>query len=230
MTEARRFTVIDGQGEVDDDSAVLPGDYALLVEQNAKHLRTISGLKAALSRLHSVDPQAEAVEAVLVYWKTRAHGSSPRVQIPLDGARATAVRRTLKRLVEADTDPLLASAGRAEHAAALEDATDRALARIKAAIDGAVLKPFEGRYGKRFAEPQPGAKRKVDLVYILRDEVKMEQFIGLAEDDERRLAYRAELHHRLTTRPMEMQLLASFNPEYPEILGKAIRWAQSQCT
>lgn len=231
MNERPVFRVIDGDGQVDDDTAVVPADYGLLLEANRKHLREIAGLKGQISRLMKVDPLAETIEAALIYWKVRCHGPNSRVQIPLDGARAAVVNKTLARLIQADQDPLLASTDKAERAIAVESATDRALERIKQAIDGAARKPFEGKYAKRYAEQLPGTKRKVDLVYILRDEVKMEQFVSIVESDELRQAYRAELYRELTTRPGMLALFASLQPEYSEIICASIRWAQTQpCT
>lgn len=231
MNERPVFRVIDGEGQIDDDTAVVPADYGLLLEANRKHLREIAGLKGQISRLMKVDPLAETIEAALIYWKVRVHGPNSRVQIPLDGARAAVVKKTLARLIQADQDPLLASTDKAERAIAVESATDRALDRIKQAIDGAARKPFEGKYAKRYPEQLPGTKRKVDLVYILRDEVKMEQFVGIVETDELRQAYRAELYRELTTRPGMLALFASLRPEYSEIICASIRWAQSQpCT
>lgn len=231
MAERPVFRVIDGEGQVDDDTAVVPADYGLLLEANRKHLREIAGLKGQISRMTKVDPLAETIEAALIYWKVRCHGPHSRVQIPLDGARAAAVKKTLARLIEADEDPLLASTDKAERATALESATDRALDRIKQAVDGAARKPFEGKYAKRYAEQLPGTKRKVDLVYILRDEVKMEQFVSIVETDERRLAYKAQLYRELTTRPGMLALFASLQPEHSEIICASIRWAQGQsCT
>jgi hypothetical protein len=230
MSNRPVFRVIDGEGQVDDDTAVVPADYGLLLEANRKHLREIAGLKGQISRMTKVDPLAETIEAALIYWKLRCHGPNSRVQIPLDGARAAVVKKTLARLVEADDDPPLASTDKAERAVALESATDRALDRIKQAVDGAARKPFEGAYGKRFPEQLPGTRRKVDLVYILRDEVKMEQFVSIVETDELRQAYRAELYRQLTTRPGMLALFASLQPEHSEIICASIRWAQTQAT
>jgi hypothetical protein len=228
MGPERHLHVVDAHGQVDESSAIVPENYALLLEDHMKTLRELAAAKGRITQLCASDPQAETINAALTYWKARCHGPASRVQIPLDGARATAVKRTLKRLIESDPDPLLSSTTKAERAAAVGDATNRALRRIKGAIDAAAAFPFEGKYGVRFAEQVPGSKRKVDIVYILRDEVKMEQFERLHEGDEKREAYRAELHRRLTTRPNELLWFASLNPEYGELIARAVRWAQTQ--
>lgn len=248
MSEPHGLRVIEGgTGEVDDGLAGLSHDQLIdkarrlqalndgltrdihLAEEGLRELRARNaGLKGRLTLLQREDPQAETIEAVMTYWRVRCCGPNSKAQTPIDGKRAEAVRKTLRRLVEADDDPGLADPDKAGQAKALASATDRAVARIQAAVDGAVRFPFEGAYGKRFAEQQPGTRRKVDLIYILRDEVKMEQFIGLIEDDEQRRAYRAELHHRLTTRPMELALFASLDPEHGELIARAARWAQTQ--
>ena len=214
--------VVDGNGEIDDDARVLPGDYALLVEQNAKHLRTIAALKGQLARLRKVDPQAATIEKVLVHWKLKCRGPTSRVQLPLDGARADAVRKALRRLIEADEDPELASA--AKHAEAAQAAEARAVERILAAIDGCARFPFE-RYGEHFGEPGPGRKRRDELVYILANEVRMEKLADLIEYDERRRAYQAELWRMLQSQPNLRLVLATLGPEPEgEILARAVRW------
>lgn len=224
----RAFRVITGDGELDDTQAVLPADYALLVEECRKLLREKAALKAQLTKLTKVDPQAPVIEGLLVYWRNTLRGPESRVEIPLDGKRADVVRKTIKRLIEADEDPELASPDKKARAEAVANATDRAAERIRTAIDGCAKAPFEGSYGKRYPEPGPGIARKDDIVYILRDEIKLEKFAKLREGDEKRIAYAHDLHDRLKrSRPLR-EVLASMNPEYPEILARAIRWCQAQ--
>jgi hypothetical protein len=227
MTE-RAFRVINGDGELDESSAVLPKDYALILEENRRLLRVVAGYKAQIAKLMREDPQAEYVEAVLAYWKRVCHGPDSRVLIPMDGKRADAVRKALKWIIDSDEDPLLASPKKDEHREALEAATERATERIRAAIDGAARFPYEGRYGMRFAEAGDGLQKKVDIRYILRDEAKIDQFQALFEADDKRRAYAHELHARLKAQPQLRLVLASLNPEMGEILARAIRWCQSQ--
>lgn len=251
MSEPHGLRVLEG-GEVDDGLAALARDK--LVEK-ARHYKALSegltnDLHAAEKDMRSLrasrdaykgqvtrlmTPQAggvQLVESLLSYWRTKCHGPRSRVEIPVDGKRGDLVRATIKRLVEADKerDPDLSSPDKDKRAAALASAEERAADRIRAGIDGAARFPFREKYGKRFAEPGPGLTRSVDLIDILKDEVTLGKFVALVDTDECRLAYRAELHHRLTTRPMELQLLASYDPEYPEILCKAIRWCQQQAS
>jgi hypothetical protein len=170
----------------------------------------------------------EMVESLLSYWLTKCHGPNSRVEIPVDGKRGDAVRATIRRLVEADKDPDLASPDKNKHAAALADAEQRAAERIREAIDGAARYPFREKYGKRHPEQVPGTVKSVDLVHVLKDEVTLGKFVALATESEKRQAYRAELHHRLTTRPNELLVFASLNPDYGELISRAIRWAQTQ--
>jgi hypothetical protein len=215
--------VIDGAGEVTLGD-VVPDDYALLEEANRKLRREVAAYKAQLSRLRKVDPQAATVEKILVTWRNRCYGPTSRVETPLDGKRADAVRRTLKRLIDADEDPMLADSNYAGDEARTA-AEGRAVERIMAAIDGASRFPFEGAYGRRFAEAGPGLKKKVDIVYILRDEIKTEQFVELVEADERRIAYAAELWRMVQSQPNLKLVLASFGPEpHGEILARLVRW------
>lgn len=220
--------VIDGNGELDDAHTVLPADYALLVEECRKLLREKAALKAQLTKLRKVDPQAETIEGLLAYWRNTCHGPSARHEISLDTKRAEVVRRALRRLIENDPDPELTTADKGLRAVALHSATERAVERIRTAIDGAACFPFEGPYGRRYGEHAEGLKRKVDITYILRDEIKLEQFERLREGDEKRIAYAHELHERLRkSRPLR-QTLASLDPEHGELLARAIRWCQRQ--
>lgn len=239
--------VIQGTGEVPDELDGLPASVLAnrvrtlraQVEGLSRDLRAAeedmrvlraqrNAYKGLLTKMQRVDPQAETIENVLAYWRATCCGPRSRVEIPLDGKRADVVRKTIRRLVENDPDPELASANTDVQSAALTSATERAVARIKSAIDGAARFPFEGRYAKRFAEPVQGAKRKVEITYVLRDEVKLESFERLHEVDARRLAYRADLKRRLDTQPNLRAILASFDPDYGEILARAIRWCQQQ--
>jgi hypothetical protein len=199
-----------------------------LAEEDMRALRASrNAFKGLLTKMQRVDPQAEVIEATLAYWRVTCHGPRSRVETPLDGKRADAVRKTIKRLVEHDPDPELANPDAEAQAAALCSATDRAVAHIKQAVDAAARFPFEGRYGRRFAEMAPGLKRKVDIVYILRDEIKLEQFANLMEGDARRIAYAHDLHARLVAQPNLRLVFASLDPSMGEILCRAIKWAQS---
>lgn len=216
--------VINGAGEVTLGD-VVPDDYALLEEANRKLRRELAAAKGQLSRLAKVDPQAATVERILAAWKAKLYGPASRIETPIDGKRADSVRRTLRRLIENDEDPELASADKEAHAEAAARAEARAVERIMAAIDGAARFPFEGAYGRRFAEAGPGLKKKVDIVYVLRDEIKMEQFVDLVEVDERRIAYQAELWRMLQAQPNLRLVLATLGPEpQGEIIARAVRW------
>lgn len=219
--------VIDGAGEVQLGD-VVPSDYALLEEENRRLRRQLAAYKGQLARLAKTDPSAETVERLLVYWRNNLHGpDNTRVDISIDGKRGDVVRRTLKRLVENDPDPELANPDKAAHASALQAATERAEERIRNAIDGAKMFPYEGKYASRFSEAGPGRKRKADLLYILRDGPKMEAFEDLHEGDARRIAYAHDLHRRLTTQPGLREVFASLDPECGEILARAVRWVQA---
>lgn len=217
--------VIDGAGEVvQEDGSVLPQDYALQDEEIRRLRRQVSALKGQISRLQRVDPQAATIERVLTYWKLKLRGPTSRVQTPIDGKRAEAVRRMLKQLIENMDDPELANPKAAAHAEATQRAEAAAVERIMAAIDGCARFPFE-RYGEHYAEPAPGLKRRDELTYILANEVRMEKLADLIEADERRIAYAAELWRRVQTQPNLKLILASFGPEPSgEILARLVRW------
>lgn len=226
----RAFRVIDGNGQVDDDTAVLPRDYALLEEEVRRQRRVIAGYKAQIAKLQREDPQAPVIEGVLAYWKRACHGAGSRVEIPLDGKRADVVRKTVKRLVDNDPDPELANPDKTAQGEAVNAAVERAVERIKLAIDGAARMPFEGSYGARFAEAGKGRKRKVDIVYVCRDEIKLEQFVALVDAEPKRLAYRATLAERLQSEPNLKLVLASLFMDgecHGEILARAVRYCAS---
>jgi hypothetical protein len=215
--------VIDGAGEVTLGD-VVPDDYALLEEANRKLRREVAAYKAQLSRLRKVDPQAATVERLMHYWRDKLRGPTSRVQLPIDGKRADAVRKMLRQLVENDDDPELANPKAAEHAEATVRAEARAVERIMAAIDGCARFPFE-RYGEHFAESAAGRKRRDELAYILANEVRMEKLADLIEADERRIAYAAELWRMVQSQPNLKLVLASFGPEpHGEILARLVRW------
>lgn len=226
MAEAPKLRVIDGgTGQVvQEDGSLLPQDYALQDEEIRRLRRQVSALKGQLSRLQKVDPQAATIESVLTHWKLKLRGPTSRVQIPLDGARADAVRKALRRLIENDEDPDLANPKAEAHADATKRAEDRAVGRILAAIDGCARCPFE-QYGQHFPEPGPGRTRRDELTYILANEVRMEKLADLIEADERRIAYQAELWRMLQTQPNLRLILATLGPEpCGEIIARAVRW------
>jgi hypothetical protein len=208
-----RVVTVNEQGQV-DEQGYLPSDYLLLVEENRKLIREKAALKGQLTKLRKVDPQAETIEGLLVYWRNRLRGPASTVDISLDGKRADKVRKAIARCVEAD---------QCEEG----DPVERAAERIRTAIDGCAMFPFEGAYGRRFSEQVKGSIRKDDLAYVLRDGPKQEQFEALREADEKRIAYARDLHRRLLEQPNLKALLATFDPEMCEILCRAIRWAQS---
>jgi hypothetical protein len=200
-----------------------------LAEEGMRELRARNaGLKGRITKLMREDPQAETIESLLAYWRNRCRGPQSNVDISVDGKRGEVVRKTLKRLVDADPDPLLASPDKEQRAQALQNATDRACERIRSAIDGCALFPFEGAYGRRYPEQVPGSRRKDDLILILRDGPKMEQFEALRDDDEKRRAYAWDLKRRIDTQRNFRAVLQSLDPEYGEVLARAIRWVQSQ--
>lgn len=201
MSEAPKLRVIDGNGEIDEGASVLPGDYALLVDLNAKHLRTIAALKGEITKLRRVDPQAETITEILDYWRTRTR--HPKACIPLDGSRA---KVTKARLADFTPDEL------------------------KRAIDAAAERPWMGGFGERFCEAGPGRKRRDELELLFRDERHVEDLLALAEGDGPHRAYRRFVHDlckrdKLVTACLAM--LAEHEP-HGEVLAAAAVWARSQ--
>jgi hypothetical protein len=226
VAEAPKLRVISGEGEVvQDDGSLLPADYALIDAECRRLRRQVSALRGQISRLQRVDPQAELIERILVAWRDRCHGPTSRVEVAIDGKRADIVRKTLRRLIENDPDPELANPSKVAHEDATQRAEARAVERIMAAIDGAAKFPYEGAYGRRFSEATPGAKKKCEITYLLRDEVKLEQFVALVEADERRLAYAADIWRMVQTQPNLRLILKQFGPEpQGELVARLIRW------
>jgi hypothetical protein len=249
VAERPTFQVLEG-GEVDDGLEALT--HEKLVERarraialNAGLTRDLEAAEADMRTLRAsrnaykgqvtrlMTPKAggvELVESLLSYWRSRCHGPNSTVEIPVDGKRGDAVRATLKRLVEADKAPDLASPDKDKRAAALATAEQRAAEKIRQAIDGAARFPYREKYGNRHPEKRPGTHKSVDLTSILKDEVSLGKFVALVETDERRLAYKAQLYRELTTRPGMLALFASLDPSHGEIICAAVRWSQMQAT
>lgn len=221
---APKLRVIEGHGGEIVLGDVVPDDYALLEEANRKLRREVAAFKGQLSRLRKVDPQAATVEKILSHWRNKLRGPTSRVQLPLDGKRADAVRKCLRQLVENDEDPDLANPDKEQHAEAMQRAEARAVERILAAIDGCARFPFES-YGEHYGEPAPGRKRRDELTYILASEIRMEKLAALVESDERRIAYAAEIWRMVQTQPNLRLVLAQFGPEpQGELLARLVRW------
>jgi hypothetical protein len=235
-----------GTGEIDDGLDRLPAPVLaeqlraakaahaglkrdlILAEENLCEMRASrAALKAQLTKLRRAGTPDEHVESLLVYWRNTCRGPESGVEIPLDGKRADLVRKTLKRIVDNDPDPELANPDKDAQALAVASAMERAAGRIRNAIDGCARFPFEGAYARRYGEMVPGSKRKDDIVYILRDEIKLEAFEHLHEGDEGRRAYAQDLWHRMRTQPQFRLVLASLNPEHGELLARAIRHVQA---
>ncbi len=199
--ERARLRVIDGNGEIDDDAVVLPGDYALLIEQNAKHLRTIAALRGEITKLRKVDPLAETIMEIMEYWRERT--GRPRAKIPLDGSRA---RVTKARLADFTPD------------------------QLKATIDAVAAWPFQGKFGVRFCCDGPDRKRKDELELIFRDERHIEDLLKLAQGDAEHAAYRAYVHGLCQSSPNVLLALAILGdkPPHGEVLRKAALWAHKQ--
>jgi hypothetical protein len=225
MAEAPKLRVIDGHGEVvQEDGSVLPADYALIEEQCRVLRRQVSALKGQISRLQKVDPQAAAIERVLMHWKLSLRGPTSRVGIPIDGKRADAIRKMLRKLVENDDDPELANPDKVAHLEAAQAAEARAVERMLAAIDGCARFPFQ-HYDEQYPDPGPGRKRRDEPDYIFRDEVRLEKFVALSEADDGHAAYRADLWRRLKSRPMLREVLRELGPDpHGETLARAVRW------
>lgn len=190
---------------------------------------TIGALKGQITIQNRVDGLDDVIEGLLIHWRNTLRGPDSSVCVDTDSKRGESVRKRLKALIQADPDPGLANPDKAQREGALEHAAERAATRIRAAIDGCARAPFAGAYGKRYAEPGPGRRRKDELAYLVKDEVNMERFEAIVEAEPRRLAYRAELADRLKREPNLRLVLASLGPFCDgEILARCVRWCASQ--
>lgn len=195
-------------------------------DEHATDRARISGLKGQISKWNRQATPDDLVEPILWHWKHVCRGPSSRVEITVEGKRADVVRKTIARLVKGDQDPELANPDKEKRQEALETAQQRAADAINEGIAGAVAFPYREKYGRRFAEPGPGRYKANDLTDILATEKSLEMFRDLHEGDARRLAYAHDLKRRMDTQPNLVPLLATFSPEWPELLCRAIRYAQ----
>lgn len=219
---ANRVRTLRGQVEG------LTRDLAL-AEEGMRELRASrSAYKALLTKMARAEPEAETIERCLAHWKNACRSPRSTVEIPLDGKRAAFVRKTLKRLIENDQDPALANPDKDERAKALQDATQRAEAAIHEAIEAAARFPYREKYGQRHTEPGPGRYKQNDIPDILKDEITLAKFRALHDGDEKRRAYAHDLYRRMQTQPQLRAILASFDPDYGELLARAVRWCQAQ--
>lgn len=196
--------VVDGNGELDDDALILPGDVANLFNRNKRLEREIAALKAQITKLRAVDPDAETIGDILVYWKQEC--GHPRAQIPLDGKRAESVKAMLK-LYPPET--------------------------LRLAIDVVARVPWMGDYGQRYCEPGPGRKRKDDPTIIFRNEVTVERILRIALDEHVAAdhgVYRAWLHEQCQCKPGLVKALAFLaeRPPHGAVIAAAAVWAKTQ--
>lgn len=189
--------VIDGNGEVADDATILPEDYANLWNRNKRLEREIAGLKGELTKLRRVDPKLEDIMEVLEYWRDRTN--HPGAKLPVDGKRFKSVKTRLNDGFSTD--------------------------QLKRAIDGVAAFPYEGDYGKRYAENDKGRKRKDELIlHVMRDEQQVEARIRLAAGDGPVRAYRGWLHKQCQAKPnlcRTLAFLASEHTPHGSVLASA---------
>lgn len=146
--------VIDGQGEVDEDSVAIPSGEAVLLDR-IKHLGwELAAAKGQIAKMRAADPQAETIKVILEYWRTKTN--HPKAQIPLDGSRAKAVKKMLKMYSQE---------------------------QLLSVIDAVAARPYMG-YGQRFCCPGEGRQRRDDIELIFRDESHVEQLLAVAADEE----------------------------------------------
>lgn len=195
-------------------------------DEHATDRARISGLKGQISKWNRQATPDDLVEPILWHWKHACRGPNSRVEITVEGKRADVVRKTIARLVKGDRDPELANPDKEKRQEALETAQQRAATAINEGIAGAVAFPYREKYGRRFAEPGPGRYKANDLTDILATEKSLEMFRDLHEGDARRLAYAHDLKRRMQEQPRLRLVFASLNPEYPELLARAIRYCQ----
>lgn len=207
-------------------NATLVRDIRLAEDEHATDRARIAGLKGQISKWNRAATPDDLVEPILWRWKAACRSENSTVEVTVEGKRADLVRKTIKRRITQDQDPGLANPDKDKRQAAVETAQQRAVDAINEAIDGAIAFPYREKYGRRFSEPGPGRYRADDLLVILKDEVSLQMFRDLHEGDARRLAYAHDLKRRMDTQPNLVPLLATFSPEWPELLCRAIRYAQ----
>jgi hypothetical protein len=243
--DVAKLRVIEG-GEVVEDLSAIPRDVLearlLRIESQNAHLTRelrlaedehatdrarIAGLKGQISKWNRQATPDDLVEPILQRWKQACRGPRSSCEIPLDGKRADLVRKTIKRLADADPDPELANPDKDKRAAAVQTAQQRASAAVLEAIEGAAAFPYREKYGKRWPEGGKGRYKANDIPDILKDELTLEKFRHLHDGDEKRRAYAHDLKRRIDTSPQFKLWLASLDPQYGELIARAVRWCQA---
>ena len=201
MSAARHLRAVDTNGQLVEDVTPVPSEVAALTQQLVDAQRKIAALKGQITRLRKVDPRASDIMDVLEHWRTVC--KHPKADIPLDGKRAEYVAKML--------------------------AVPFTVEDIKQACDGVAKFPYE-EYGQHYAEPGPKRKRRTDIPYICRDEVKLAQLRDLAVRDNGEDWYREwlwDLCQRVHFVPTVLAHLGKYEPS-ADVLLKAIVWARGQ--
>lgn len=154
VPEADDRRVIDGHGQLDLDSAIIPLDYETLERENRMLRRRNSSLQGEVTKLRVEDPQAQVVRDRLERWQRKCH---PKAKIPIDGKRWKIVKA---RLAEGYTPE-----------------------QLDAVIDLAASMPFE-QFGNRYCEAGPGRIRRDDLTFLFADETRVDRLLASTVDND----------------------------------------------
>jgi hypothetical protein len=190
-------------GEVAEDLTPIPTDVACLVDELVDLRRKLAAVRAQLTKLRTVDPDAETIMGLMEYWRERCR--HPRARLPVDGARW---EKTKARLADFE------------------------VGELREAIDACAAYPFMGRFGVRYCEPGPDRKRRDELTLIFRDERHVEELVGLGRERAREDCHRAYgrwLHGQCRARPGLVRALALLAEREPhgEVLARAAIWAKA---
>lgn len=204
--EKAHLRIIDGHGEVSEDLTPIPTAEAMLVDEIVMLKRQCASLKGQITKLRKVDARVDEIGEVLEHWRAVCH---PRALIPIDGARAKAVK---DRLEEGST---------------VED--------LRAAIDYVVEYPYMAEFGVRHCEPGKGRRRNDELTVIFRDEAHVAKLLREAKERESDTAhadYARWLFEACKVRPAlkpELAFLAEREP-HGSVIARAAVWARRGTT
>lgn len=206
MSARPNLRVLDGDGEVTvrEDLTPILSETAALVEELVDLRRKLSATRGELTKLRKADPKREVICDILEHWKQRTGHLG--AQVPVDGKRFKVVKARLNDGYTPD--------------------------QLKRAIDGVAAFPYEGEYGKRYAEKAKGRKQKDDLaLHIMCDEVQVDKRIRLAEADWSYETYRTWLYEQCQAKPNlrhALAFLASEHTPHGSVLASAALWAKHQ--
>src|SRR3954451_1004207 len=138
------------------ESSKLAEEISGAYERDRAQGKEIAYLKRERTRQANADVEAGVIRRVLEFWKETHRDDA---QVPEGGVRWDTVKGALRLMKDDPAGPVEA---------------------LLEALQGARLAPFE-QYGKWHATPGKGRTRRDDITDVLRNEVKISMFRGIAQ-------------------------------------------------